>query len=214
MFRLFLDKLPQRLLAPYRGYFWVWHIVVVGVTAVLVLTGFDWWFFEATRSKALYWLVMLAGIGGFFVPILLPIALYVWGRKHKDRNFLNIATGVAQASLIAWIIIAVYKTFTGRIQPELLTTLGSTDISRGFQFGFFENGIFWGWPSHHMAVAVAGATVLYLAWRHPAARSGALLWAAIVGAGAAVGFHWFSDVVAGAIIGAAVGTAVWRDIRS
>lgn len=211
MFRLFLEKLPQRLIAPYRGRFWVWHLVAGCATAVIVATGIDWWFFESTRSEALLWLVMLSGIGGFFAPFILPIALYLYAKTKKNPSVLRTAGAVAQASIVAWIIIAIYKAFTGRIQPDLLAEQGLANLSSGFQFGFFEHGIFWGWPSHHTAVAVAGTTVLYLAWRHSRARFIALLWAVIVGAGAAVGFHWFSDVIAGAIVGAVVGLAIWRD---
>lgn len=211
MFGLFLEKLPQRLIAPYRGRLWAWHLVAFVLTAIIVLTGIDWWFFEMTRSEKLLWLVGLSGAGGFFVPLILPVALYVYGKKKHIQSVIRTAGAVAQASIVAWIIIAIYKTFTGRIQPDLLADLGLANISNGFQFGFFEHGIFWGWPSHHTAVAVAGTTVLYLAWRRSRARFIALLWAVIVGAGAAVGFHWFSDVIAGAIVGAAVGIAIWRD---
>jgi membrane-associated phospholipid phosphatase len=198
------------MFAPYRGHFWVWHVAAAGITAVLVLTGFDWWFFQKTRIDALYPLIMLAGVGGFFVPILLPVGLYIWGQRQKDVTALRAAVATTQAAVVAWIIIAVYKTFTGRIQPEFLTTFETSDHSRNFQFGFFEHGIFWGWPSHHTAVAVAGATVLYLAYRRPATRFVTLAWALIVAAGASVGFHWLSDVVAGAIVGAVVGISIWR----
>jgi membrane-associated phospholipid phosphatase len=202
------------MLAPYRGHFWIWHVVAAGITAALVLAGFDWWFFQATRHDALYRLIMLAGIGGFFVPLLLPVGLYIWSQKRKDAIALRAAVGTAQAAVVSWIIIAVYKTFTGRIQPEFLTTFETADGSRNFQFGFFEHGIFWGWPSHHTAVAVAGATVLYLAYRHPAVRLVAVAWATIVAAGAAVGFHWLSDAVAGAIVGVVVGVAIWRAVAA
>jgi membrane-associated phospholipid phosphatase len=214
MFQLFLKQLPSRLVAPFRGYLWLWHIAAMGVTAALVFSGFDWWFFEQTRSDALYPLIMLAGIGGFFVPVLVPVALYEWGNRIKDHSYVSAAIGVAQATIVAWIIIAVYKTFTGRIQPEFLTTLNTVDISRNFQFGFFEHGIFWGWPSHHAAVAAAVATVLCLAFPNRAIRFVALLWGAIVAVGAAVGFHWFSDALAGVIVGVVVGVAIWRDIKA
>lgn len=213
MFKLFFDQLPQRLLLPYRGYFWIWHIVAFAITAILVLGGVDWWFFQITRNEALYPIIMLAGIGGFFVPILLPVFLYLWGNKRRDRGYLDAAKGVAQASAISWIIVAVYKAFTGRVEPEFLTTFNSADISRNFQFGFLEHGIFWGWPSHHTVVAVAGATVLYLSIKNLPIRVGLIVWALIVASGASIGFHWLSDVVAGTIVGLAVGISVWRDIK-
>lgn len=200
IFRTLFSGVSKRVLLPFRGRLWVWHVLAAGITAVLVLGGFDWWFFQATRAELLYPLAIVAGIGGFFVPIILPIVLYIRGRRFKDQNTLRTASAFAQASLITWVIVAIYKIFTGRIQPEFTTTLHTLDISRNFQFGFFEHGIFWGWPSHHTSVAVAGAVVLYLALHRSSKRFLALLWAIIVAAGASVSFHWFSDVIAGVIV--------------
>lgn len=217
MLRDFFKTLPQRLLLPYRGRLWLWHIAAFAVTAIIVFGGFDWWYYEHTRSEALRPLVMIAGLGGMLIPIFLPVILYMRGKRKKDELRIRAAIGVAQASLIAWIIVAVYKAFTGRVQPGFsgasIASANGGDISRGFQFGFWEHGIFWGWPSHHTVVAIAAATVLYLAFKRPSARFAAFVWAAIVAAGASVGFHWFSDVVAGVIVGAVVGVAVWRDIN-
>jgi membrane-associated phospholipid phosphatase len=210
MVRPFLYKLLQSLLASYRGYYWVWHLAAALITAVIVVTGFDWWFFEMTRSDRLFWLVMFSGAGGFLMPIIFPLVLYVVAKKRKDEYLLHITIAVVRASAIAWIIVATYKIFTGRIQPDYLSSLDLAGLSSGFQFGFFEHGIFWGWPSHHTAVAFASMTVLYLAWRNAYVRFAVIAWALIVGVGAAVGFHWFSDVVAGAIIGSIVGISAWR----
>lgn len=213
MFRILLHQLPQRLFLPYRGYLWIWHVIAAGVTALIVLTGFDWWFFRQTRNEFLLPLVMVGGLGGMVMPVIIPLFLYIRGKKRKDINFIRTAVAFTQASIIAWIIVAIYKVFTGRIQPDFLFAEDANSVSSGFQFGFFEHGIFWGWPSHHTVVAVAGATVLYLALKHPVARFGALIWAGIVAAGAAVGFHWFSDMVAGVIVGIVVGFALWRNIQ-
>lgn len=190
------------------------HLIAIALTTVLVFTGFDWWYFLTTRSESLHNLVRIAGLGGLLVPILLPIILYVYGKKKKDGFSIRVAVGVAQATIISWIIVAAYKTFTGRTQPGFGSVSNTIDTSHNFQFGFFEHGIFWGWPSHHTVVAVAAATVLYLAFKRPSARFTAIVWAVIVAAGASVGFHWFSDVVAGAVVGIVVGVAVWRAVKN
>lgn len=203
MIRDFLHRLPQRLIACYVGYRWVWHVLAALITAVLVLSGFDWWFFEHTRDM---WrpLILIAGLGGFFVPIILSLGLY-WGGKR------GAGVAVGQASFLGWLITSFYKIFTGRVQPEYLTHVQTTDYSHVFHFGILKYGIFWGWPSSHAAVAVAGAVALWVAWPNKAVRLFALVWAAVVCAGAAVGFHWFSDVIAGIIVGAVVGSAVGAD---
>lgn len=213
MLRAFFHKLPQHLLLPFRGHFLIGHLIAITLTALLVFSGFDWWYFLSTRSDSLHNLVRIAGLGGLLVPILLPIILYTHGKKRKNAFSIRVAIAVAQATIISWIIVAVYKTFTGRTQPGFGSMGNTVDTSHNFQFGFFEHGIFWGWPSHHTVVAVAAATVLYLAFKRPSARFGAFIWAAIVAAGASVGFHWFSDVVAGVVVGVVVGIAVWRDVR-
>ena len=212
MLKLLLNRLPQRLALPYRGSLWIWHVVAAVLTAIIVFSGFDWWFFRQTRSEFLLPLVGIGGLGGMLVPVILPLVLYGQGKRQKNEHLLRTAVAVTQATLIAWIIVAVYKAFTGRIQPDFLFMADAESTSSGFQFGFWEHGIFWGWPSHHTVVAVAGATVLYLAIKRPLVRLGAILWAGVVALGAAVGFHWFSDMVAGAIIGVAVGFALWKDV--
>ncbi len=98
-----------------------------------------------TRSESLYELIMIAGIGGFFVPVLLPVCMYIWGKMEKNELSMRSSVAIAQATIVSWVIIAVYKIFTGRVEPQLLTTYGAEDTSRNFQFGFLEHGIFFGW---------------------------------------------------------------------
>lgn len=208
MFKDFLSELKPYLFASFKGKYIVFHIAAIIITTFLVLTGTDWEFYEMTRLDALYPLIMLAGIGGFFVPIVLPFVLYEAGKRKKNKREIELAIMIFKASLIAWIIVAIYKVFTGRIEPEFLTTYNHIDNSHQFQFGFLRYGIFWGWPSHHAAVASAAATVLYFAGKSKALKVSALIWASVVSLGAAVGFHWLSDVVAGVLVGYAVGASV------
>lgn len=198
----------MRFLDAYSHSRWLWHVFAAAVTALLVWSGFDWWFFGQTRMDFLYPLVMAAGVGGFFVQVLLPIGIFLVGKWKKNTSLVRLGVAVAQAEIVAVLIVAVYKAFTGRMQPEFLTNFGVTDISNGFQFGFLQHGIFWGWPSSHTAVAVAAMVVLYLSLRNPALRILACTYAFLISAGAAVGFHWFSDVLAGAIVGALIGYVV------
>ncbi len=201
----FLYRLPQRLVACYAGYHWVWHVLAAILTAVLVLSGFDWWFFAHTRD---IWrpLILIAGLGGFVMPIVIALGLYFTGRTRAG-------VAVGQASFLGWLITSFYKVFTGRIQPEYLTHLQTADYSRDFHFGIWQHGIFWGWPSSHAAAAVAGMVALCLAWPNKLVRALALAWAAVVCVGAAIGFHWFSDVIAGVIIGTVISIAVGKDTK-
>lgn len=211
MLSAFGGGLLTRFADSYRGYRWVWHVLAALSTLVLVASGFDWWFFEHTRIDTLYPLIMLAGLGGFLVPVLLPVALYWWGEWKGDEKLKRAGVAVAQAEIVAIVISSVYKAFTGRIQPEFLTHLSTADISHGFNFGFLQHGIFWGWPSSHAAVACAGMTVLFLFYKNRSARAVVLLYTLVISIGAAVGFHWFSDVAAGVIVGVSIGIAVQKN---
>jgi len=215
MLRAFTYKLPQNILAVFRGRNVLWHLTAIVSTYAIVMTGFDWWFFEATRYNSLQWFILAAGIGGFFVPILAAVGLYIFGDIKKNKNLMHAGAAVGQAAALAWVISSTYKAFTGRVQPEFLTHFNVVDNSRDFNFGFLEHGIFWGWPSSHTAVAIAGAVALVYMYPHNTlTKSAALLYAAFIAVGAAVGFHWFSDVFAGAIVGALVGVVVGKNYKA
>lgn len=211
MFRDFLHGLPRGFVAAFRGYNAVLHLLAIALTAFLVLSGFDWWYFSHTRGALLQSLSLPAAIIGFFMPVLLPVALYWRGAWVKQQRLQEVAAALAQAAILGWFVSSLYKSFTGRIQPEFLTYTSTLDISRDFNFGFWEHGIFWGWPSSHTAVAFAmAAAIIVLYPRRPVLRFSALLYALFIGVSVSISIHWFSDFVAGAIIGAVVGTAVAR----
>ncbi len=209
MYRL-VQTFGNYLIASFRGPWIPFHLAAIVLTYAILMTGSDWAFFEATRASTYHWLVFGAGLGGFVIPILAPVALYVWARLRSDTSLLATSFLLAQAEASAWLISSTYKAFTGRTQPEFLTTFNTLDISHGFHFGFWQNGIFWGWPSSHACVAVAGAIILAYAFsRYRAVVYGTYLYAAFVAVGAAIGFHWLSDAIAGVLIGYAVGASIW-----
>jgi membrane-associated phospholipid phosphatase len=78
--------------------------------------------------------------------------------------------------------------------------------SREFHFGFLKGGVFYGWPSSHTTVAFAMAAAIRTLYpSSKVVRCVALLFALYIGVGVSMTIHWFSDFVAGAIIGAAIG---------
>ncbi len=208
MFSNFGHKIVQNFISVYRGKKLVWHVLTVALTAAFVMSGADWWFFEVTRSEYFYWIIMAAGVGGFFTPVIIPLAIYLYGEFRARRDLMNMGAAAGQASVIAYIISIAYKAVTGRVEPEFLTTHSMIDNSRDFNFGFLEYGVFWGWPSSHTAVAFAGAFAIVFLTRNTAVRAIALLYALFIATGAAIGFHWLSDVAAGAILGVLVASVV------
>jgi hypothetical protein len=212
MLREFFIGVPRVIVGSFSGFNILSHALAITVTIGLVFSGIDWKYSLLTDTDVLRPIIMLAGLGGFLVPIFLPVALWLIGFFQKDRYMVRSGWAVAQAAAVAWLISVTYKAFTGRIEPN--GNDGIIDISRNFQFGFWEHGIFWGWPSSHTCVAFAVSITLVLLYRSRALRFVALMWAAIVAFGASVGFHWLSDMIAGAIIGTVVGTVVARHFRS
>ncbi len=87
-----------------------------------------------------------------------------------------------------------------------MLTASTVDISNGFRFGLLRGGVFWGWPSSHAMVAFASMFALIALYpKHKLLKVVAILYALYVGLGVSMSIHWFSDFVAGAIIGAVIG---------
>jgi membrane-associated phospholipid phosphatase len=204
--RDFFYTLPRNILRSFWGRNLLWYILAIGSTLVIVRSGFDWIYFEATRPFAMY--LFSAVILGWRVPVIYPIVSYIVGSVRKDRRAVYSAYSTAQAVVIGLLISSFYKAFTGRPSPRhSVATL--IDTSREFHFGFLRGGVFFGWPSSHTTVAFAMAAAV---WKlYPSSnfmRFVALLYALYVGVGVSMTIHWFSDFFAGAIIGAAIGTTV------
>lgn len=198
----------------FRGYNLVWHGAAMLLTYVCVTTGFDWWYFESTRSDLLFSLAISAAPLGFLIPVFLPFALYVFGVLRQSPLLKKTSFALAYAAILGSAISSIYKAFTGRIQPEFFYNNTSIDISRDFNFGFFQNGIFWGWPSSHTAVAFALAAALATLFPHRKAITiPAIITAVYIGLGVSVTIHWFSDFLAGAILGCIIGITVGRFLK-
>ena len=112
----------------------------------------------------------------------------------------------------ARLISSAYKAITGRAHPAHVV---GADISHVFQFGFLRGGVFWGWPSSHTTIAFAMAvTVFTLFPKQRWLGMAAILYAFYVGIGVSMTIHWFSDFVAGAIIGSVIGVVVGKSFCS
>src|SRR3989338_7128556 len=157
--------LVNNLLTLFKPRYLLWHALAIVLTLFLVTFGWDWSYFIATRPLAFEWLWHTAGILGFFVSVLLPLGLYIISRIKNNPRTLTVALLLAQSVVLGWLLSSLYKFFTGRIPPDLQNTI--LDVSHGFRFGFYEGGIFWGWPSGHATVAFALATTLWFLYpRH------------------------------------------------
>jgi membrane-associated phospholipid phosphatase len=204
----FVSSLPRNVIGCFKGWNILYHLVAIVLTLILVTSGFDWAYFRATRSPELRAWMFPAVIVGQGLPILLPLFLLYAGIVLDNARPIRVAWAIGQAAFIGWFISSCYKALTGRDHPP--HDIG-TDTSRVFRFGFLRHGIFWGWPSSHTAVAFAMAiTVLVLFPRKRWLGAAAVLYAFYIGVGVSMTIHWFSDFVAGALIGTAIGTTVGK----
>ncbi len=181
-------------------------------TIALVLSGFDWLYYVYTRSSVIWALLIPVAPLGFFVPLLTPPLLWSVGYFFQKPHLKTLAFLIAEAELAAWLISSGLKGLTGRIHPELTTSLTALDTSRVFNIGFLKEGIFWGWPSSHTAVAFAGATIIQRLYPRTWWASIATVYAWYIGIGVSATIHWFSDFVAGALVGRAVGLSARHTI--
>jgi hypothetical protein len=137
---------------------------------------------------------------GPVVAAILGITYLSARRAHDDR--LAEASSLAAESLLdAGIWIAVLKTATARVRPN------QTDGGRFLQYGSAQNGSF---PSGHAMAAFSVASVFANRYRDkkwvPWLSYGVAT--LIGGARLALGRHFPSDVVVGAVLGTSIGRGV------
>jgi membrane-associated phospholipid phosphatase len=204
----FLFSLPLNFIGCFRGRMIIWHLVAMILTYLLVVSGFDWFYFCFTRSHGLRMCMWPAVVIGQIIPLCVPLYLLLMGGITRNPRTRRTAWALGQAALLGWFIASLYKAFTGRIHLPLDTIV---DTSHVFRFGFMRGGIFWGWPSSHTATAFAMAFTLFTLFpRQKLVRIAVVIYAFYIGIGVSMTIHWFSDFVAGAIIGTVIGVTIGK----
>ncbi len=202
-------KFPQNIFKSFRGLNIVWHICAIVITYFLVTSGFDWFYYAHTRSSVLNTIMFPAVVLGGLIPIFGLLAVLIIGKVAKKPIMVRNALVLGQAAIAGLLVSDLYKAFTGRAHPTFYGI--AHDISKEFHFGFLKGGVFWGWPSSHTAVAFAMALALIILYRkNKKVVIPALIYAFYIGIGVSLSIHWFSDFIAGAIIGSVVGIAVGK----
>ncbi len=184
-------------------------------TAGLVYGGADFAYLSYVLAVMPFWLLIAADMTGFLLPVFLPLGLYIFARRRQSAQLLEMARATAYAVLVGFTLSTLLKAFAGRTSPPHAhpgETLGPlTDTSRDFNFGFLNEQVIGGWPSSHTTIAFALATVLACLlpprWYYRAPLYGVALF---IGIGVTFGFHWFSEFVAGALLGSLIGVVVGR----
>lgn len=190
-----------------------WHLLAIILTYATVVSNLDWKYFLFVRNTTLNTVFFPALIIGGLLPIILPVSLLAIGYMRKSIRIKTIGFALTQSAIIGSVVSSTYKAFTGRVQPNMQDLI--LDSSHQFNFGFLEHGIFWGWPSSHTTIAFAMAvTAIYVFPNIRKMPYIALLYALYIGFGVSLSIHWFSEFIAGAIIGSIIGIVVGKSFRT
>lgn len=190
-----------------------WRVLMVlGICVVLTLVsaqfGIDAWVNAGARASdrvvSIAWSAPAVLIG-LVAPGLVPGLLLV-RRGFADPR----ARTVLAAVLAALIVNLLLKALTGRSSPEAVVPEDLLQRSQSFAFGLLRGGILEGWPSGHAMTNTALAAGVWVAWKDVRARVACISWAMWVVLAVVLGIqgevHWFSDGVAGALLGWVIGS--------
>lgn len=146
------------------------------------------------------------------------LSLYWKGRESGDHETIGAAYVVAQATLLTAVYVKTLKMLTGRAHPTHSSPLTSQQQAESFQLGAMQLANGYGWPSGHVSHTVAVTAAL----AHYYPDKSWLTWSSIglsaymlytVSAFHSGQMHWFSDGVAGAFMGYAIGSCVGTNFR-
>jgi len=193
------------------------------VTYIFIETGLDWkWNRLAYNNEWMPKTGNYTNYIGYAVPALTPIALYVTGRAVKDEKLQITGLALTQSLALTMLIQTPLKIITGRTWPGIVDGWDSplsrrsdrTDDYSG-EFNWFKLDAIGGWPSGHTANAFAAAATIAQIYHDNLLLNIAVhTYASLIGLGMSIYDHWTSDVLAGALIGYAVGATVGKSFRS
>jgi membrane-associated phospholipid phosphatase len=143
------------------------------------------------------------------------LTLYLTGRISQNAKFQITSMALTQSLMLTLGIQTVLKITTGRALPGLVNQLDQRRSARVdnfcHEFHWFNMNPIAGWPSGHTANAfAAAATIAEIYKDNTLLKIAAYSYATLIGVGISLTVHWASDVLAGALIGFAIGKTVGR----
>ena len=211
-----LDDLGSRMLWSAFGWPLAFHVAGGAATYGLSMNGNDLTVarFAARQDQALFGPLFLPGMAaGTFFPVLVPGWLWFF---HDEGETKNAGAVAIQATAIAFLYNNILKAATGRAHPD--EEKNSRALSRDCKWGFGRRGVFYGWPSgHSMTNSALALSIASYRRDDPAIVAGCSLYAGYVATSMVLGAkghaHWFSDAVAGTLMGASIGWSVGSAFR-
>lgn len=188
-------------------------------TWTFIETGIDWeWNRLAYNNVTMPNVGLPALYTGYVVPAIAPLSFYWVGYAIGNERLQMTGLALTQSLMLTIGIQTVLKMSTGRALTGIVTQLDHTRSNRtddfSDEFEWFDMNFIAGWPSGHTANAFAAAATIAELYRDsPWIPIVAYSYATLVGVGVSLNVHWLSDVVAGALIGFAVGKTVGRSFN-
>lgn len=194
------------------GYNLLYYVGAVGATGAIALSGVDHdvhaHFIDHPELSGLS---RVANIAGYVVPAVAAPTIWIVGRATHNRHVIGAGSAAIQAVVVTLATTGTLKLATGRPYP--LEDQG-LDPESARELEPFKNG-FGAWPSGHTAATISIAAAL---WGYDPKQ----WWIPALGYPLAIGMgigmvdrdsHWTSDIVAGALIGHAIGFSIGRSFR-
>ncbi len=204
----FTKNLTEIFSQMFKPKYWLLYLEAIILTYVIVVTDLDWAYFLFVMKNMPKSLLFIADISGLFIPIFLPLGLLALGKYRKDHFMRLLGLASASAAILGLFFSTLIKVFTGRVSPpdDALVFLNN---SHQFLFGFMRAQIMGGWPSSHATIAFALATTITILCPNPRyLKIAAFAAAFFIAIGVTFGFHWFSEFIAGSLLGTAIGHSI------
>jgi len=200
------------------GYNLFYHASGVLTTYMLIQSGTDTGIHDYFVEKGYSAFFDPAVAMGYVMPVCLGAGLYLYGDLEKLKREKSAGSAVLQAGFISLAYTSILKAVSGRPNPDPYSYGGIDDASRKFRFGFLKGGIHYGWPSGHLCTntaIVSSLTTFYPENNY--LKFGGICYLGYLFYGVIAHenntMHWFSDAVAGVIMGYAIGSTTGKNYR-
>lgn len=202
------DHLGHNMLLSAFGWPLALHMLGGALTYRLSMEGYDLKVarFAARQNEVAFGIAFLPGMAvGTVFPFLVPSYMYFFSKNEALNNTGAVAI---QATAVAYLYNNILKAVSGRAHPDAEKNSG--ELSRDFKWGFLRRGVFYGWPSgHSMTNASLAMSIASYNRDKPLLVAACALYAGFVATSMVLGGkgeeHWFSDAVAGTMMGASIG---------
>lgn len=153
------------------------------------------------------------------VPIAIPLIAFIIFRRNKTDRTRQLAKKSLWSFITAYLVMTTLKVFTNRVDMEPFEPIGWIDFSGHFRFGFMNSNHWWeslseGWPSGHTMIAVSMAIAIHPFLNKKGLKVLNILYPVCIALSVSTAFHWFSDVISGALIGTVIGFYFQRSTYS